>query len=158
VVTAVAAVPLGGLWRSAAPWPAGQLRWGGGGRGGAEQSLMAAAGAGAGDWGGGRTLHKAGRVERLSTPGNHLEFSQDFLLGLADEYLKAPANSDASKVRPLPPGQVDAEALSICCVCAVLCPPPPAATFCTHKSCRHHPWQSCRGTKFHWRLRRWCCR
>lgn len=35
-----------------------------------------------------KTLVQTGRVDKLTTPGNHLQFSEDFLLGLVDTYFK----------------------------------------------------------------------
>lgn len=39
-----------------------------------------------GDWFGLRTLDEAGRVDRYTTPGNHLRFTRDFLLQLVRRY------------------------------------------------------------------------
>jgi len=38
------------------------------------------------NWFGLRTLDALHRIDRLSTPGNHLEFSEEFLFGLVDQY------------------------------------------------------------------------
>jgi len=40
-----------------------------------------------------KTLHELGRIDRLTTPGNHLEFSEDFLMGLVDQYFKEKAGT-----------------------------------------------------------------
>lgn len=43
------------------------------------------------NWFGLRTLDALDRIDRLSTPGNHLEFSEEFLFGLVDQYFTTDA-------------------------------------------------------------------
>lgn len=33
-----------------------------------------------------KTLDQAGKIDFYTTPGNHLDFTDDFILGLADKY------------------------------------------------------------------------